>query len=335
MARRREAWKRQGASGALSAKRASLLRDAVERFTLLGPWPGGLDPVVDPLAKAYADRRKELQETSRRAYREYGKAMEQFAESQRPAALACKGDACKRVEEAVRRESCSQGRAMGDKIRPSAQAYDTAARVYFRESHRRASAAASYFSNPSYQQWVKARLEAHRLTAFGDILHTLHDDYTAPLAGVNGACKAQGTGNGPDQDQGAFPEFCELVPKGAKVKAELFVEVAVSCEEVQVGVNVGEPAGAFLEVSYGFTNGDITVFGGGQAEGSYGVGSAGTKVGGYITIDSSGNVSEVGVKSEASVSAGVAVGPASVGVEFSSEAVLINSSGTGVWQRGG
>jgi tetratricopeptide (TPR) repeat protein len=290
--RRRAAWKRSGLSGGLTARRAAALVSAVQDYGREDPVARGLggDPEVARLARSWKEAQEALRAASRKAEREASKRMEQVPSTD---------------EAAQRRFFCDVARSFGDAVRPAAHALDRAARPLFHATYLRASAAASTFADPAHREWAKARLDLHRTGAFQGLLVELDGSYVAPLASLGQACgRAPGPALGTSPDPGL--DFCELVPGGKDVKATVsagVVQLGVSCEEVSVGVKTPGVVGAFHEVSLDMGSGHLTIFSGGYAGGDVaGVGAEG-KAGGYVTFDSRGNVVDVGVKADASISA--------------------------------
>jgi hypothetical protein len=79
------------------------------------------------------------------------------------------------------------------------------------------------------------------------------------------------------------------------------------CEEVSVEIAQEEGLSPFAQVKYGFKEGTTTIFAGAKAgvqiEGSSW--GASVKNGAYITFDSSGKATDVGMRVEGSISAGI------------------------------
>ena len=91
-----------------------------------------------------------------------------------------------------------------------------------------------------------------------------------------------------------------------------FVSFSVNCEEVGVDVSSLSWIGGFGNLSHNFRTGSTTIYVGPQvgvnvSVGPFG-GGASARVGGYITIDASGTISDIGMRGQ--VSAGGSVGAA-------------------------
>jgi hypothetical protein len=94
----------------------------------------------------------------------------------------------------------------------------------------------------------------------------------------------------------------------------------VNCEEVSIGASSPGWIGAFGQVSHNFQSGSTTIFVGPQIgtsiqAGPFG-GGAQAQVGGYITISSQGEITDVGMRGQVSAGASVGAGSAYTGTSL-------------------
>ncbi len=313
---RREAWRKRDVSGRLTAERATLLKGAVQDFTRLGKYQYKYDAEIDQLNRSYLDAREALLAAYRKANRESSEALDQVAKSYSSQAKSCRGAACQAVEAAMRSEQCNVARGFGGKVRPAAREFDRALHVFFRESYRRASTAASYYSDPAYQNWAKLRLQEYHYGAYYELLEDLHKNFAGPFAQYGQACTAKEQGGKYGEETSPLAELCQALP-GVKLQVSAGVmDMSVSCEQIEIGAQTPGFIGLFGQVNYEFGSGNTTVFGGTAAGMSAFGAGASAKFGGYVVVDSKGNLSDLGVKTTASVSASVHVGPVSVGKDL-------------------
>jgi hypothetical protein len=118
--------------------------------------------------------------------------------------------------------------------------------------------------------------------------------------------------NGSLSDPGVPP--CPSGLQGIDFSLNLgLASLSINCEEVSIGASSPGWIGAFGNVSHNFRSGSTTIFAGPQVganiqAGPFG-GGAQAQVGGYITINGQGTITDVGMRGQ--ISAGGSVGPAS------------------------
>jgi hypothetical protein len=244
---------------------------------------------------------------------------------------------------------CQLGKELGAKREAAARAYDNALRALYAESYLRASAVASYFSDPAHTKWMQLSLENYAAGTFDRLVNGGYQ--TAEMyERVVEACKAA------DRTPmdilfdrlKAEMEECEASAKG-KVGISM-LEITANCEQIEVGVSTPGDVGLFAQVGYKFSqryrritdpkerfleqqagrdpdvaldlpsygsafDGELTVFAGGQAKADAGPGEVGAKLGGYTTFNGHGDIVDSGGKFEVSGSATAGAGGTSAGAE--------------------
>lgn len=131
-----------------------------------------------------------------------------------------------------------------------------------------------------------------QISTWTDALDTLKDECTSA------AGEAQGEEGAADMP---FPDLCP--PGLAAVKFAFsigFASFGVNCEAVSVELSLPKPVSPFVQVNYGFASGTTSVFAGAKAGGKIPGVSGGVRAGVTMTFDSSGNMTDVGLRGQAS-----------------------------------
>ena len=250
---------------------------------------------------------------------------------------------------------CSLGKELGAKREQAAREYDRALRELYAESYRRASALAAYYSEPAHKEWARLTLQNYAAQTLKRLLVNSArggDIY----ARVVESCKAA---NKTPQDI-LFERLKEMMKEceeESEAKAGFSVlEVSASCEKVEIGASTPGAVGLFGKVGYEFSqryrritdpkerfkaqqagrdpdvalnlpgyggafDGKLTLTGGVQAKVGVGEGvEVGAQVGGHLTLDGQGNITNVGgdIKVTASVEGGGGFGKAEVSASATS-----------------
>jgi tetratricopeptide (TPR) repeat protein len=184
-----------------------------------------------------------------------------------------------------------------------------------------ASGLAANLEDPAAHQWVLVD-EQHWLMANYALLLDSTQTWLNIMALGKGSCFAQATDAPSETGDGdtASALACTDLIGGTSFYLDLEVAtIKVSCEEV--GIEGEAPlleagfaeAGAFAALSYKFKDGSTTLFAGGYAK-TKGLGgpSIGARAGLYSTWDQGGNMQDVGMRGESSMSQSAGAGTASV-----------------------
>lgn len=173
-------------------------------------------------------------------------------------------------------------------------------------AHQLALAQADYTMEEGFN--LRAVVPAALVTSIGD--RVCAQNQTAPAQqDVNGNVSAPGVPPCPSGLQG--------IDFGLNLGILSFT---VNCEEVAIGAGSPGWIGAFGQVSHNFRSGSTTIFAGPQIGTNIQVGPFGggaqAQVGGYITISSQGEITDVGMRGQVSAGGSVGAGSAYTGTSL-------------------
>jgi tetratricopeptide (TPR) repeat protein len=250
---------------------------------------------------------------------------------------------------------CDATKAWATAWRTPMNELETAIRDYHREHHRATTAVFAYLSDPVLVRAAGARIAMNDALNYMQLLSPVAN-HVRELARRMEACQQPPASafdlEGYEED---FPAECK--PGKSKPKAKAVVlEVSYTCEQVEFEVAVPtwltgfvnvtyqfskryerlkDPKERFIEESYGGDpdhvlvlreyghafGGKLTVTAGGKVSGTAEVGviaqEASVKGGVYVTVNGGGDLLDVGMKVDTSVSRGVEVAGFGTGVEVS------------------
>jgi tetratricopeptide (TPR) repeat protein len=185
-------------------------------------------------------------------------------------------------------------------------------RAFARSLHEYASGLASNLSNPVSQRAIMTAAQ-HEIMAlyYGHVVLEI-SSRTGAEESMKDECAASGgeaTGETEPSDF-PFPPGCPPELQAVKIAFSIdFASFNVSCESVSVQVSLPSTLSPFAQVNYNFAGGSTTVFAGARVGGRLPGISANARAGVYMSFDSRGEPTDVGLRGQ--VSAG---GPSLPGV---------------------
>jgi tetratricopeptide (TPR) repeat protein len=187
---------------------------------------------------------------------------------------------------------------------------DADLRAWANAYSRFATGLASNLADPGAHQWVLADTQYQLMVAYALQIDEA-SVWIEAVAGLKGTCYDQITDAPAETKDGgkAAAITCSGAVGGANFSLDLeLFTITVSCEEIGIEAEAPElegglaEAGNFASVSYKFKRGSTTLFVGAYAKTrEIGGLSSSAHGGAYLTWDNQGNVTDVGVRGEASI----------------------------------
>ena len=178
---------------------------------------------------------------------------------------------------------------------------DNRLRVYSRLLHAYASGLASNLANPVYQRTIMSATQHEIMSLYASRVVLEIASRTDSEEIEKDRCA--GSGGEPTSEEGGsdfpFPTACPPELQAIKVAFSIdFASFSVSCESVSVQVSLPHALSPFAQVGYDIGSGSTTVFVGARAGGSIPGIKANARAGIYMSFDSRGTATDVGIRGQ-------------------------------------